>query len=399
MPRIASRWLITAGAGLVVLALLAYFFAPRPLQVDAGTVTRGPIRETVSDQGVARVRQAFVISAPVGGRVERIALEVGDPVVAGQTLAARLRPAPAEPLDPRARAEAVAAIGAAQAAVQAAQSNRARLAAEADRAERQSRRSSGLVESGAVSVQDAENARAASLSARNALLAAGADVRARAAELRRARSALTGPGAGSREIVDVISPASGVVTHLLQQSERVVAAGTPLVEIGVKDGLEAQVEFLSQDAVRIRPGMKAEIYDWGGPRPLAAIVRRVEPQGFTKVSALGVEEQRVLVMLQFAGPAPDRRALGPGYRVYARVVLRESPRAVLVPLGGLVRDAGGWAVFRIERGRARLRPVQAGAMDDSNAEITSGLQPGDRVVLYPSDKVRNGSRVRPAPKP
>ena len=297
MPRIAPRWLITAGAGLVVMALLPYFFAPRPLQVDAGTVTRGPIRETVSDQGVARVRQAFVISAPVGGRVERIALEVGDPVVAGQTLAARLRPAPAEPLDPRARAEAVAAIGAAQAAVQAAQSNRARLAAEADHAERQSRRSSGLVESGAVSVQDAENARAASLSARNALLAAGADVRARAAELRRARSALTGPGAGSREIVDVISPASGVVTHLLQQSERVVAAGTPLVEIAVKDGLEAQVEFLSQDAVRIRPGMKAEIYDWGGPRPLAAIVRRVEPQGFTKVSALGVEEQRVLVML------------------------------------------------------------------------------------------------------
>jgi HlyD family secretion protein len=278
--------------------------------------------------------------------------------------------------------------------VQAAQSNRTRLSAEADRAAREYRRTAGLVESGAVSVQEMENTRAAAQSARSALLTATAEERARAAELRRARSALTGPEARSRERVDVISPASGVVTRLLQQSERVVTAGTPLVEIGVKDGLEAQVEFLSQDAIRIRPGMKAEIYDWGGPRPLAAIVRRVEPQGFTKVSALGVEEQRVLVMLQFAGPAPERAALGPGYRLFARVILREAPNAVLVPLGGLVRDAGGWAVFRIEHGRARLRPVTVGAMDDASAEIRRGLEPGDRVILYPSDKVRNGGWVK-----
>jgi HlyD family secretion protein len=396
MPKIAPRWLITAAAGLLVLALLAAFFAPRPLEVETAPVRGGAIEETVSDQGVARVRQPFVISAPVGGRVERILLEVGDPVVAGRTVAARLRPAAAEPLDPRSLAQAQAGVSEAEAALQAAVSDRARLAAEADRAARESERTARLGKLDAASTQDVENTRAAALSARSALAAGAAEVRARAAELRRARSALTGPDAAARGGLAVVSPASGVVTRLLQQSERVVPAGTPLVEVGARGGLEAQVEFLSQDAVRIRPGMRAEIYDWGGPRPLAAIVRLVEPQGFTKISALGVEEQRVLVMLQFSGPAAERASLGPGYRLYARVILRRAADAVLAPLGALVRDSGGWAVWRIEGGRARLRPVRVGAMDDTDAEILSGLKAGDLLVAYPSDKVREGRRVKPA---
>jgi HlyD family secretion protein len=166
------------------------------------------------------------------------------------------------------------------------------------------------------------------------------------------------------------------------------------VEIGEVSGLEAQIEFLSQDAVKIRPGQRAEIYNWGGPAPIPATVRRVEPQGFTKVSALGVEEQRTLVMLQFVGPPAGWSGLQPGYRVWGRVFLREAPSAVVAPLGALVRDRGGWAVFRIEQGRARLRPVGVGALTDKEAEILSGVRPGDRLVEFPSDKVRDGLRVK-----
>jgi HlyD family secretion protein len=186
-----------------------------------------------------------------------------------------------------------------------------------------------------------------------------------------------------------------VVTHLMQQSERNVAAGAPLVEVGATGGLEAQIEFLSQDSVRIRPGDRAEIYDWGGARPIPAQVRLVEPQGFTKISALGVEEQRALVMLQFTGPPSSWAGLGPGYRVWGRVFLRETPSALIAPAGALVRDAGGWAVFRIEAGRARLRPVKVGALTDQDAEILSGLSAGERLVMFPSDRVRDGVAVQP----
>ncbi len=209
-----------------------------------------------------------------------------------------------------------------------------------------------------------------------------------------AQSALTGPEATGSGVIEVTSPASGVVTHLLQQSERSVGAGTPLVDVGQTSGLEAQIEFLSQDAVKIRPGQRAEIYNWGGPGVIPAQVRLVEPQGFTKISALGVEEQRVLVMLQFTGPPSSWDALAPGFRVWGRVYLRQTSSAVLAPVGALVRDNGRSAVFRIEQGHARLRPVRVGALTDQDAEVISGLSPGDRLVEFPSDQVRDGVGVR-----
>jgi HlyD family secretion protein len=202
-----------------------------------------------------------------------------------------------------------------------------------------------------------------------------------------------GPDASASQLVEVRSPASGRVTRVLQESERTVQMGAPLVEISDSDGLEAAIEFLSQDAVRIREGMPAEVYDWGGQGVLPAVVRRVEPQGFTKVSALGVEEQRALVLLQFTGPASQRARLGAGYRVWGRVFLRRAPRALKAPLGALGRDEGGWAVFRIENARARLRPIRVGAFTDREAEVLSGLSAGDKLVVFPSDKVRDGVRV------
>jgi len=395
------RWLAIAAAAAAAAGLIAFLFTPRPLEVDEGVVTRGPIAETVQDQGVARARQSYVVSAPVAGRLERVPVEVGDPVVAGKTVVARLRPTASAFLDPRALAQAQAAIAAAGSAYASAQAQRDRLQAEAVRAEGERQRLAALAGKGFAARQALDNARAAADASRQAVRAAEADVRARQAELRAARSALTGPEAAGSGLVEVTSPASGPVTRLLQQSERTVAAGTPLVEIGDTKGLEAQIEFLSQDAVKIRPGQRAEIYDWGGPRPIPAQVRRVEPQGFTKISALGVEEQRVLVMLQFTGPASSWGRLEPGYRVWGRVFLRETASAVTAPLGALVRSGGGWAVYRIEQGRARLRPVRIGAMTDDRAEVLSGVSPGDRLVVFPSDRVHDGVKVkirsRPAP--
>jgi HlyD family secretion protein len=391
------RWFVIAALAAAAAGVLIFLFMPRPLLVDVATVDRGPIAETVADQGWARVRQSYVVAAPVAGRLERLPLEVGDPVAAGRTVVARLRPVNPAFLDPRARAQAEAAVAEAKSALASAQAQRERLQAEALRASGETSRMAPLVPDG-VSRQAFANAEAAAEAARQAVVAAEADIRARRAVLQQAEAALMGPEAEGGGLISLTSPAAGYVTRLLQQSERSVAAGTPLVEIGETRGLEAQIEFLSQDAVKIRPGQRAEIYNWGGPGVIPAEVRRVEPQGFTKISALGVEEQRVLVMLQFNGPPESWVGLAPGYRVWGRVYLRQTPSAVTAPLGGLVRDKGGWAVFRIENGRARLTDVQVGALTDRAAEILSGVKPADRLVIFPSDQVRDGVTVRERPK-
>jgi HlyD family secretion protein len=203
-----------------------------------------------------------------------------------------------------------------------------------------------------------------------------------------------GPGPASGPAVAVRVPAGGSVTRVLEPSERTVLAGTPLIEVSDDRALEAVVEFLSQDAARIREGMAAEVYDWGGPGVLPARVRRIEPQGFTKVSALGVEEQRVFVWLTITAPPRDWATLGPGYRIWGRVYLRREAQALKVPLGALQRHAGGWAVFRIAGGRARLVPVTIGAITDKEAEVRGGLAAGDQVVLFPPDTVHDGVAVK-----
>jgi HlyD family secretion protein len=389
------RWLVLIAFAAALAVLLGALLAPRPLAVDAAAVHRGPIAETVSDEGVARVRQSYVVSAPIGGRLERLPLEVGDRVAAGQTVVAKLRPLSSEFLDPRTRARAEAVIAAARSALASASAQRDRLAADEARARTDLRRQETLAAKGFTSQQALDNARTAAEVTRNAVRAADADIRSRRAEVTAAEAALTGPEALSAQTVAITSPTSGVITRLLQQSERTVSAGAQLVEIGATTGLEAQIEFLSQDAVKIRPGDKAEIYDWGGAKDIPAEVRLIEPQGFTKISALGVEEQRALVMLEFTGPPSSWAGLAPGYRVWARVYLRRTPSALLAPAGALVREAGGWAVFRIEGGRARLRRVQVGVITDKDAEILKGLSAGDKLVVYPSDKVRDGVRVTP----
>lgn len=390
-----ARRVVLGALALIAASVLVFLFSPRPTEVDRALVRLGPIAETVADQGKARVRQAYVVSAPVSGRLERVALEVGDRVVANQTIVARVRPTEPEFLNPRARAQAESAVQAARAALESATAQRDRLAADVVRTRDQLQRVSDLAKQGVVAPRELETALADADQAANAVRAADADVRTRRANLASAESALASPDAGASQVITVTSPASGVVTHLLQQSERTVAVGTQLVDIGDTAGLEAEIEFLSQDAVKITPGQKAEIYNWGGPADIPAEVRRVEPQGFTKISALGVEEQRTLVILQFTAPPSAWAGLAPGYRVWGRVYLRQLPSAIVAPLGALIRDSGDWAVYRIEHERAHLRRVRVGVLTDRDAEILSDLRPGDPVITYPSDLVHEGLWVRP----
>lgn len=390
-----ARWGLGGGVAAVAAAMLALLLAPRPVSVATAVVTLGPIAESVADQGMARVREAYVVSAPVSGQLERIELHVGDRIAAGTTVVARIRPASAELLDPRTRAQVLAAVSAAAAAVGAAEAQQEQLAAEARKADNDLRRTRTLAEKQFASKQALDTAEAEARATHAAVRAAAAQLGVRRSELAAARAALVGPEAAGDRTISVTSPASGYVTRVLQESERTLVRGAPLVEVSDQTGLEAAIEFLSQDAVRIREGMSAEIFDWGGPGAIPAVVRRVEPQAFTKVSALGVEEQRVLVLLQFAGP-PERWArLGAGYRLWGRVFLRQEARAVKTPLGSLVRANGGWAVFLVNSSRVHLTPVRVGAMTDREAEVLAGrLRPGERVVVYPSDKVRDGVHIR-----
>jgi HlyD family secretion protein len=395
MARASSRWLAVSTLGLAAAGVMVFLFWPRPTAVDADAVVLGPIADVVADQGIARVRRAYVVAAPVTGRLERLPLEVGDRVIANKTVVACIRPVAPEFLDPRSRAQAESAVQAAQSALASATAQRDRLAADAAHTQDQLRRTSELARQEVVATQELENAQAKADAAVNARRAADADVLTRQANLASAQLALATPRAGSAQTVLVTSPASGVITRLVQQSERTVTSGTPLVEVGDTSGLEAAIEFLSQDAVKIRPGQRAEIYNWGGPADIPAEVRVVEPQGFTKISALGVEEQRTLVILQFTAPPASWVGLAPGYRVWGRVYLRECPAALLVPLGALIRDSGHWAVYRIERGRARLHAIQVGTLTDRTAEVLAGVEPGDALIVYPSDQMHDGLRVQP----
>ncbi|HEX5378563.1 MAG TPA: HlyD family efflux transporter periplasmic adaptor subunit [Phenylobacterium sp.] len=388
------KWVLGAVIVAVVAGVIVLLLAPRPVPVDVDIVRSGPIADSVADQGSARVREAYVVSAPVSGRLGRLDLHVGDRVVAGQTVIARIRPASAELLDPRSRAQAQAAVATASAAIATGQAQVDQLAAEARKSDASLARTRALFDRGFASGQALDSAVADARAARAAVRAATAQVAMRRSELAAARAALIGPEAATGGEVPVTPPASGYVTRVLQESERNVAVGAPLVEVSDQSGLEAAIEFLSQDAVRIREGMAAEVYDWGGGGPISAVVRRVEPLGFTKVSALGVEEQRVLVMLQFKGDPETWSSLGPGYRLWGRVFLRQEPRAVKTPLGALVRLHGRWAVFRVAEGRARLTPIEVGAITDREAEVRKGLSAGDKVVVFPSDKVADGVRLR-----
>jgi HlyD family secretion protein len=387
--------------GPLVLALalaLAWLFRPAAVPVDLATVDRGPLMVSVSDEGETRVRDMYVISAPLPGRMRRIDLEVGDPVVADQTLVARIEPSDPSFLDVRSAAEARASLDAAAAARTHAGAQVRRAQAELDFARAEYERIRALARSHTVSENELDSAQRRARTAEAALAEAQAARQVRESEYQVARARLLAPSAARERVADcdcvsVYSPVNGRVLRIVNESEGVVESGTPLVEVGNPDLLEVVVDLLSADAVRVQAGQRVLIEAWGGDEPLDGVVQRVEPFGFTKVSALGIEEQRVNVVIDITSPREHWQRLGHGYRVEPRIVLWESSDVLRVPLSALFRHGERWAVFVERDGRAELREVEIGQGNGLHAEVRSGLEAGERVVMHPADRVSPGVRL------
>ena len=391
------RWIWVAPA-VAVIALIALPLRPEPLEVDAATVDRGPLQVTLDEEGETRVRDRYVISSPVSGRVLRIELEPGDPVVAGETVLVTLQPAPPLLLDARTRAEAEARVEAAEADLGLARAGLARAQAEFRYAESEFERVNRLAEDQIVSREMLDSVQLQVDTGREARTAAEFAVRTAEHNLEQARATLLGDAkdrtGAQQKPITISSPVEGVVLRKLRESASVVGAGEPLIEVADPSQLEIVSDFLSEDAVKVPVGAAVLIERWGGDRPLHGRVRRVEPSGFTKVSALGVEEQRVNVVIDFEDPQEAWIALGDGYRVDVRIVVWEAQDVLRVPTSSLFRSGSDWAVFAVSDGDARLTPIEIGQRNGLTAEVRSGLEGGERVVLYPSDAVVDGISVR-----
>ncbi|MEO0363327.1 MAG: HlyD family efflux transporter periplasmic adaptor subunit [Pseudomonadota bacterium] len=389
-----------ASIGLAVLAVAAgafvWAFREPPVPVDLATVDRGDVVITVTEDGVAQIREVFTISAPAPGRMLRAPLEVGDLVMRRETIVAVIEPQMPGFLDARQRREAQAEARAAAAAVRLAEAEVARADAEIRYWTAELERNRTLVARNAIAAKTLEQTQL-ELDVREAAAAqARAGLVVRREDLARAEAALIPPEDDERRsdcCLNVTSPTSGRVLEVYAESATVVATGQPLLDVGDPGDLEVIVDVLSDDAVRIAAGQKALIEDWGGAAPLEGVVRRVYPAGFEKISALGIEEQRVDVAIDLVGEAAARRRLGHEFRVVARIEVERRDEVLRAPLSALFRDDGSWSVFVAEGGAAALRSVDVGARDERHAEILSGLTEGETVVLYPSDRLSDGRRV------
>ena len=377
---------------VVVLAIVAMAMWPESIEVSAAKVGQGPMQVTLDEDGETRIRDKFVVSAPVAGRLQRIELEPGDPVVSGKTIVARLSTADAPLLDPRIRGELSAAVEAARAAVGQARAEFDRATAELMRARTTLQRQQELMKAGAIAADNLDAAETAVATAEEARKAAEFAVSRSEYELQLARARLQAPAPAGRA-VEVVAPVNGVILKRLRESESIVPAGEPLLEIGEPGRSEIVADFLSTDAVRIQPGSAVLIEGWGGSEPLNGRVRRVEPAGFMKISALGVEEQRVNVLIDFDDPSAARR-LGDGYRVEVRVVVWREDNVVKAPVGALFRRGNDWAVFVIDGEQVRLVITELGQRNDEDAQIIKELSPGQTVVLHPPDTLTDGARIR-----
>jgi HlyD family secretion protein len=393
-----KTWLTVGGGAIALAALLVWAFAPRPLQVETAQAERGTFEVTIDEDGRTRVVDRYTVSAPLAGTLARITLREGDRVDPGQPLA-QLTPVLAPMLDARTLAELRARAQAAQANVQRAAtgSRAARVALE--RAQSELRRSEQLVAQGFVSETKLETDRLAVQSAEAEVAAAREGERLAQFELTQARAALGAIEPGGGGAFAVKAPVAGQVLRLHQASEGVVALGTPLLELGDTARLEVVAELLTQDALQATPGRVVRIERFGGEGVLTGRVRRVEPAAFTKVSALGVEEQRVRVIIEITSPRAQWAALGDGFRVGVRIVTVDESGALWVPVAAVfprpLAEGGGDAVFVLEGGRAKLQPVQVQGRNGRQAWIAEGLEPGTEVIIYPGAAVADGVRVQP----
>jgi len=394
-----TRWIVAGIAAVVVIAATVMALMPDRIAVDTERAIRGPLEVTLEHEGHTRVRERFVVSAPVAGRVRRIELEPGDEVRAGTTVVAVFEPASSTPLDLRTRREAEARVAAARAQLDQAHADVLAKRAQRDFARSESERYGTLGDRGVVPREQADLAAMAAASTEGSVAAAEAAVERARRELESAQAALLEPwsetGGDDRDThaLRLTSPVDGVVLRRLHENEAVVPAGEPLLEIADRRDLEVVADFLSSDATSIRAGMAVHLTQWGGEQPLTATVRRVEPSAFTKVSALGVEEQRVWVVIDLDAPGSANPALGDRYRVEAEVVAWHGDGVLQVPTAAMFRSGESWAVFVVEGGRAHLRTITVGHRNELHAEVVDGLSEGDVVIAHPPDNVADGTRI------
>lgn len=387
------RRVVVGGVALALAALLAYGFYPRPLLLETAAVVQAPLQVTIEQEGRTRVVDRYAVAAPVAGYARRIRYDAGHSVEAGATLA-ELEPLRAQALDARSRAAALAQVAGASSHASAAAQGLVAARAESALAQQELERVRGLRTAGYATA--AELDRAAANASRSAAQMRSAQFNAATAshELAAARTALMHAAApSSAGLLALRSPVAGRILRIPNKSEGPVSAGQVLVEIGDPSTLEAEIDLLSADAVRVRPGTRVVLERWGGAQPLQGEVKRVEPAAFTKVSALGVEEQRVWTIVAIRSPRSAWEQLGDGYRVEASFIVWEQPDVLQVPASALFRHDGQWAAYVVESGRARRRPVRPGVSNGLQTQVLAGLKRGDRVIAHPDDRVRDGLRV------
>lgn len=397
MPKLMRRQIAIIVLVVLGAVLLVYLLLPSPVEVRTARVGYAPLQVIVEEEGETRVKNRFTISSPVAATIRRIHLEAGDRVRQGQPLVFLEGPR-ASILDVRARDEAAAGAQAAAARLEQAREQTRAAQASAKLAATELARTQALFESGAVSRQDLDEARTAASQADADLEAVRARVTTARAELEAARATLrsVSEGQGDTGVQDILrSPVTGRVLAVHQRNEGFVNAGEPLVDVGDIDRLEVWTDVLSQDAVGIRPGTRVLFVRWGGDATLEGVVDRIEPQGTTVVSALGVEEQRVQVIADIASPKHAWTGLGSGYRVLSRFVIWEHDRVLQAPAGALFRVQDGWAAFRVENGRAVRKRVMTGQRSGLAVQVLDGLGHGDVVIVHPDDSIKEGIRVSP----
>ncbi len=380
---------------LGIVGLIALSFRPLPVSVSLATVERGPLAESVEEEGRTRVRERYLISAPVAGYMARLKLHAGDVVKAGDVLV-ELQPAPSNLLDPRSQAEAEARVAQAAAALKAQQSQLESARTSNDLSQKELSRLQPLFKRGDISRSAIDQAESAAQQSVDQLRAARAVVDAAKEELRAAQVVLRYYGIDGEkpgEALPLRSPVDGQVLSVVRENQGSVAPGEALLAVGDPDTLEVEVEVLSMDAVRIRPGMRVLFQRWGGEGELEGVVRTVEPAGFTKVSALGVEEQRVLVIADITSPQERWNGLGDAFRVEAKFILWEGERVLRIPANALFRHDGGWAVFTIADDTATLRKVSIGHRGGLQVEVLEGLTEGEYVITHPDESIEAGVRV------
>lgn len=380
----------------VVLATV-YGFIPEAEDVDLVDVSRGPLSVTIEEEGRTRLKERFVVSAPTAGYLKRIIAKAGDPVRKGETIAV-LEPMPSQALDPRSRAETEALVSSAQAAFEAAQEKERAAAADAEYLEKKLKRFANLHSKGYVAKDQLDQTMSEFNKAQAVRNSAKAAADAARFELERAKTTLqnfwTNKRAGNNSVVYITSPEDGVIFKIHRESEGAAGAGEPIMDIGNQKNIEVITEVLSSDAVKIKKGTSVLFKRWGRDEPLSGMVRIVEPAGFTKISSLGVEEQRVYVIADITSPPEIWRSLGDGYRLESHFIVWDGKDVLQVPASSIFRSGEKWAVFVNDKGRARLRIVEVGQRNGLTAEIISGIKTDDKVIAHPGDSINDGTRIR-----